>query len=112
MSLIKDYAASIKVVSMSDVVRHPLFAELSKKSLDVTYMKKGKPQFKKIEGLNAMLWTMGLDIFKPFESEVIEHRSELTQEVHTCERFVGQTRQDAGWKKIERQLLLERDFLA
>lgn len=72
-------------ISMSDVLKHPWFAELS-----------AKPQ-----GLKALLYSMGLDVKLAYESSVCTHRSEMTHEVVTCERFVGSERRDEIWLRIK-----------
>ena len=76
--------ANVMVVSMSDVIRHPWY----QKFID-------KP-----DGLKGLLYSMGLDINKNYETELCEHRSEMTNAIVTCERFVGTERTDDGWKKI------------
>jgi len=113
MSMIPDQDGGVKVVSMSDIIRHPLFSELSDTILKVPYTGKGgKEKVREISGMDVMLWTMGLNIFTSYESEVITHRSELTNDVVKCERFVGRKRQDKAWKALEYELIKQRDLLA
>lgn len=72
-------------ISMSDILKHPWFDELSQ-----------KPQ-----GLKALLYSMGMDIKLAYESSVCTHRSEMTHEVVTCERFVGSERRDDTWLRMK-----------
>lgn len=72
-------------ISMSDILKHPWFSEMS-----------SKPQ-----GLKALLYSMGMDVSLAYESAVCTHRSEMTHEVVTCERFVGNERKDTNWLRIK-----------
>lgn len=76
------------VVSMSDLIRHPWYDKY-----------KDKPK-----GIEALLFSMGMDTSYPYESEVLTHRSTMTNEIVNCERFVGSKRQDESWLKIERMI--------
>lgn len=98
MSLIKDADGGLKVISMSDVIRHPLYNELSCQSLTILI---GKGKTREVDGLEALLFTMGLDITLPYDIDFVEHRSEITQEVVKCDRFVGSKRQDKAWTTFE-----------
>ncbi len=75
-----------QIVSMSDLVRHPLFED--------TCDKEG--------AIDALLYSMGIDIKEDYEVTVCTHRSELTNEVHTCDRYVGEERKDEAWLEIKR----------
>lgn len=78
----------LKIISKADVVQHPLYEKV-----------KNKP--KALEGL---LYSMGMDIEKNYETSVCEHRSELTGKVNNCERFCGEERTDENWLAIKRRL--------
>ena len=75
-------------ISMSDILKHPWFSELS-----------SKPQ-----GLKALLYSMGVDVNLAYESSVCTHRSEMTHEIVTCERFVGSERRDNNWLRIKERV--------
>lgn len=98
MSLIKDADGGLKVISMSDLIRYPHFENMISKEFPVTD-KKGRT--KRYTGEEAMLYAMGLDVTLPYEVECLTHRSELTNLVVDCERFVGSKRQDDEWLNIE-----------
>lgn len=76
------------VVSMSDLTRHPWYDKYKDKE----------------NGIPALLFTMGMDIKLPFTCKNITHRSDMTNHVVTCERFVGSKRSDDSWVNIERQI--------
>lgn len=82
--MIKKQPAYI-TISMSDVLKHPWFKELSEKP----------------EGLKALLYSMGMDVKLAYESSICTHRSEMTHEIVTCERFVGNERQDEIWNSTK-----------
>lgn len=86
MSLIPKQEYSI--ISLSDVLRHPMYAEVSTKE----------------GGLNALLFSMGMDVSKDYEISNCTHRSDLTGEVVTCDRFVGTMRSDKNWLEIKREI--------
>ncbi len=73
-------------VSMSDVVRHPWYEKY-----------KDSPK-----GLEALLYSMGMDITLPIESDTCEHRSTMTNLVVNCERFSGSERKDEQWEITKR----------
>lgn len=79
---------NLVAISMSDVLNHPWFEDL-----------KDKPN-----GLEAILYTMGLDVSLPYETTTCTHRSMMTQQVVTCERFSGSERKDENWHKIKYRL--------
>ena len=76
------------VISLADAKRHNLYKECLKK-----YGRK--------YGLECILYDMGLDVTKGFETMYCTHRSELTGEINTCNRFYGKERKDDAWKKVK-----------
>lgn len=88
MAFEKTFEETLINISMSDIVTHPWYERLSKEP----------------NGLEALLYTMGLDIKLPYEVMVCEHRSSMTNQVHTCERWSGIERQDEIWESIKRRI--------
>lgn len=76
---------NLVTISMSDVINHPWYEKYINKP----------------NGLKALLYTMGLDISLPYESELVKHRSTVTNAVVTCERFSGSERTDDNWVSIQ-----------
>lgn len=74
------------IISMSDVVTHPLYEKYKDNKEDC---------------LNMMLTLMGMDINKHIEESHCMHRSEMTGVVAECPRFVGSERQDKAWKLLK-----------
>lgn len=99
MSLIKDPDGGIRIISMTDIVKHPLFPQLQGEEYSVAIEGKKEPRI--VSGLEVILYSLGMDINKEVECEICEHRSELTGVVATCERYVGRKRKDKAWTNLE-----------
>lgn len=82
-----------KVVSLQDII------ELRKV---LTVMKKEGITDDEAGNIKC-LYLLGLDTKKNYECTVCEHRSDYTNKVATCERWVGFEREDAAWLKMVRQ---------
>lgn len=76
-------------ISMSDLLRHPWFEDY-----------KNKPN-----GIAALLYSMGLDIKKPYEVDFCEHRSSMTNEVVKCDRYSGFERTDKYWVNLTNRMV-------
>lgn len=70
-------------VSMSDLIRHPWYEKYANEK----------------NGLEALLYSMGMDVKLPYECMVVQHRSPMTGAIVTCERFSGTERSDSIWKQ-------------
>lgn len=85
MAFANSFERTLLNISMSDIIAHPWYDKF-----------KDTPN-----GLNALLYSLGLDIKQPFDMKLCEHRSEITGKVSTCERFSGVERQDEVWLTIK-----------
>jgi predicted ATPase len=56
------------------------------------------------QGIKAILYLMGLDLKKPYQSEVVTHRN-YNKQIVTCERWVGTQRTDAEFKALLKKAL-------
>lgn len=88
MAFDKSFEENYISVSMSDIINHPWYEKLNEKP----------------NGLEALLYSMGLDIKRSYEIMVCEHRSEITGKVQICERFSGIERQDENWIAIKQRI--------
>lgn len=99
MSLIKDADGGIRIISMTDVLKHPLYPQLKSESYSVDV--EGEKEPREVTGLEVILYTLGMDLKEDIEETFCEHRSELTGVVATCPRFTGRKRKDQAWKDLE-----------
>lgn len=76
------------VLSMADLVQLTKYGEVD------------------ISGMNTeqVLYLAGMDVARGYEVSICEHRSQISNQLVTCERFVGRQRSDELWLNLLNRL--------